>query len=150
MSRYRRRGLVILGWKDAGRKVPHETKCLYETADQYFSAVSRTRTKHSLLLASLQYYLWSILAGVLPRALQVGFVFAQPFLVDTTVSWIQDAEGPNVQNEGYGLIGAFAIVYIGIAVGESILPFMIYVVADSFTQRFPPRLPSIKPIASLQ
>ncbi|KAL2419956.1 ABC multidrug transporter B [Exophiala dermatitidis] len=69
--------------------------------------------------------LWLLLVGefrwlsFLPlpmRVAQAAFQFAQPFLIQRTLTWFHapvDAESNNV---GYGLLGAFAFVYIGIAV----------------------------------
>ncbi|KAJ5715595.1 ABC transporter integral membrane type 1 [Penicillium malachiteum] len=74
---------------------------------------------HSLLFASMRYYAYPFLLGILPRALQIGFTFAQPFLVDATISWVEEEDGPTTMSQGYGLIGAFGITYIGIAVSTA-------------------------------
>lgn len=67
----------------------------------------------------MKYYAVPFMLGILPRALQIGFTFAQPFLVDATTTWIDAPDEPYTMNQGYGLIGAFAIVYIGIAVSAT-------------------------------
>ena len=67
----------------------------------------------------MKYFAGTFLVGVLPRLLQIGFVFAQPFLVDTTVSWVDAPTTANTKSQGYGLVGAFAITYTGIAVRYS-------------------------------
>jgi hypothetical protein len=77
------------------------------------------KSGHSLLWACFRYFSGPILLGILPRALQVGFTFAQPFLVDTTVTWIGGDDLSYTLGQGYALIGAFGIVYIGIAVSPS-------------------------------
>ncbi|KAJ6023717.1 ABC transporter integral membrane type 1 [Penicillium herquei] len=74
---------------------------------------------HSLLFASMRYYAYPFLLGILPRVLQIGFTFAQPFLVDSTISWVEEEDGPTTMSQGYGLIGAFGITYIGIAVSTA-------------------------------
>lgn len=74
---------------------------------------------HSLTWVFLKFYKWPILAGVLPRACRIAFRFAQPFLVQRTINYMSESDGPNTRNIGYGLIGAYALVYIGIAVGLS-------------------------------
>ncbi|KAJ5618483.1 ABC transporter integral membrane type 1, partial [Penicillium herquei] len=74
---------------------------------------------HSLLFASMRYYAYPFLLGILPRALQIGFTFAQPFLVDATISWVEEEDSPTTMSQGYGLIGAFGITYIGIAVSTA-------------------------------
>ena len=80
---------------------------------------------HSLLWASMRYYAGPFLLGILPRALQIGFTFAQPFLVETTTSWVDSEDGPNTMRQGYGLIGAFAVTYIGLAVSPDLFPTRI-------------------------
>lgn len=59
------------------------------------------------------------MAGVLPRALQIGFTMAQPFLVHATTEYVEYANvhDPVIRLNGHGLIAAFGFVYIGIAVG---------------------------------
>ncbi|KAL3299574.1 ABC transporter [Colletotrichum asianum] len=49
------------------------------------------------------------------------FTFAQPFLINTTVSFVGQ-EKPDA-NFGKGLIGAWALVYLGIAVSNSIFQY---------------------------
>ncbi|KGO51212.1 ABC transporter, integral membrane type 1 [Penicillium expansum] len=81
---------------------------------------------HSLLWASMRYYAGPFLLGILPRALQIGFTFAQPFLVETTTSWVDSEDGPNTMRQGYGLIGAFAVTYIGLAITTALAQHQAY------------------------
>jgi ATP-binding cassette subfamily C (CFTR/MRP) protein 1 len=78
--------------------------------------VSKTSPGSALLLASIQQFKWAIAAGVLPRVCQIGFMFAQPFLVERTVLLMSEPDSPITTYTGYGLIAAFGIVYMGIAV----------------------------------
>jgi ATP-binding cassette, subfamily C (CFTR/MRP), member 1 len=73
--------------------------------------------RHSLLRACFRAYLLSFLSAVIPRLCLTGFTFAQPFLVNTTVTYV----GQEVQDREYGnaLIGGWVIVYLGIAVSET-------------------------------
>jgi hypothetical protein len=64
----------------------------------------------------LYHYKWAFLEGVLPRFAYTGFCFAQPFLVGRVLDFMTEPEHVNSTNYAYGLIGAYAIVYIGIAV----------------------------------
>jgi ATP-binding cassette subfamily C (CFTR/MRP) protein 1 len=59
---------------------------------------------------------WSILAVVPPRLCLIGFNFCQPFLINRAVKFSQEAPTPQAKNIGYGLIGAYIIVFVGIAV----------------------------------
>lgn len=55
-----------------------------------------------------------LLSAIIPRLLLTAFTFCQPFLIETTVTWIGEPEASLAS--GKGLIGAFALVYIGMAV----------------------------------
>lgn len=48
----------------------------------------------------------------------VGFSIAQPFLVQTTLTYIANHTTEDL-NHGYGLIGAYALTYIGLAVSAT-------------------------------
>ncbi|KAI9745821.1 MAG: hypothetical protein M1818_000502 [Claussenomyces sp. TS43310] len=97
---------------------------------KYWEEISKRRTKHSLLLASSRYYIWPILAGIIPRAMQIGFTFAQPFLVDATVNLIEAGKDPSLDSDGYGLMAAFGLVYIGIAITTAVAQHKAYKLAS--------------------
>jgi ATP-binding cassette, subfamily C (CFTR/MRP), member 1 len=61
-----------------------------------------------------------ILAGVIPRIFQIGFTFSQPLLVEAAVAFAATPDETRYNNLGYGLIGAYAIIYTGIAVRQQI------------------------------
>lgn len=46
----------------------------------------------------------------------MAFNFCQPFLINRAVSYAEQSKTPQTMNIGYGLIGAYVLVYIGIAV----------------------------------
>ncbi|KAM0812152.1 putative ABC transporter FUM19 [Seiridium cardinale] len=58
-----------------------------------------------------------LLAPVIPRICMVGFVITQPLLLLAVIEFLNEA--PESSNYGYGLIGAYAIVYIGVAVSNA-------------------------------
>ncbi|KAH6677549.1 P-loop containing nucleoside triphosphate hydrolase protein [Halenospora varia] len=91
---------------------------------EWEKTVSKGRTTHALLFAAMKYYKWTILVGILPRAAQMGFFFAQPYLVGRTTMYVSDLESP--KSVGYGLIGAFAFVYGGIAVATTVSQHKAY------------------------
>jgi hypothetical protein len=66
-----------------------------------------------------------VLACVPARLLQIGFTYAQPFLIARAIEFAILPQGQPFDNTGYGLIGAFAIVYIGWAVSLPIFFFDI-------------------------
>lgn len=57
-----------------------------------------------------------ILAGVIPKLCQIAFLFTQPLLVERAMSFAGTPNQTEFNNIGYGLIGAYALVYSGIAV----------------------------------
>ncbi|KAF6834852.1 ABC transporter [Colletotrichum musicola] len=79
------------------------------------------RRHRSLLRACFRSYLIPFLAPVIPRLCLTVFTFAQPFLINTTVTFVGQ-ETPDA-NFGRGLIGAWALVYVGIAVTTSIFHY---------------------------
>lgn len=64
------------------------------------------------------FYKWPILAGVLPRICNTAFKFAQPYLIKRTLNYMSEPNEINTYKIGYGLIGAYGLTYIGIAVSR--------------------------------
>lgn len=79
--------------------------------------VADKSNEHALLWTFLVHYKWTILAATLPRLAETGFTFAQPFMIDRVLSYTSSPRENRERNVAYGLIGAYAIVYIGNAVG---------------------------------
>lgn len=71
---------------------------------------------HALLQATFHAFASSFLAGILPRLVLLALTFAQPFLVTATISYVENQGAHNRPAIGKALIGAFALVYTGIAV----------------------------------
>lgn len=61
---------------------------------------------------------WPLLAGVIPRLGVIGFKYVQPFMIRRMVRWLDEPLSADSQNEGYGLIAAFGLVFIGLAVRQ--------------------------------
>ncbi|KAK5989200.1 ABC multidrug transporter B [Cladobotryum mycophilum] len=76
---------------------------------------------HSLLRASFRGYFTSFLSAVVPRLCVTAFTFAQPFLINTTIKFIGQKH-PDL-NHGKGLVAAWAIVYVGLAVSHSVYKY---------------------------
>lgn len=74
------------------------------------------KSTHSLFYVALKTLKWPLLSVVLPRLCLVGFNFAQPFLINRAITLSQQPVTEQTTNYGYGLIGAYIIVYMGIAV----------------------------------
>lgn len=61
----------------------------------------------------------------------MGFTFAQPFLIHRVLSFTSSA-APRFANVAYGLIGAYAIVYIGSALSLTIYEHKVYRTLSKF------------------
>ncbi|OAA38788.1 ABC transporter [Cordyceps fumosorosea ARSEF 2679] len=79
------------------------------------------KAPHSLLKASLRTNILSFSFAVPPRICKSAFYFAQPFLIDATITYVQ-AISPN-RSFGQGLIGAWALVFLGIACSNSLTSY---------------------------
>ncbi|CAM1501184.1 Fc.00g103460.m01.CDS01 [Cosmosporella sp. VM-42] len=58
----------------------------------------------------------SIMFAVIPRLFVIAFTYAQPFLINAAIKFAGLPESQPYDNFGYGLIGAYFLVYTGIAV----------------------------------
>ncbi|CAG8022334.1 unnamed protein product [Penicillium salamii] len=125
------RGLFIwlngLLWKGhsmllTGDTLPivHSKLLSSELADRFLDSWARHREsgKNALLLSVIKCLRWEIATIALPRLCVVGFGIAQPFLIGKVVSALQQTD-PSAQKMGYGLIGATAIIFTGIAVSKA-------------------------------
>ncbi|KAL4906205.1 P-loop containing nucleoside triphosphate hydrolase protein [Aspergillus multicolor] len=62
---------------------------------------------------------WLLLTPIIPRLACIGFTFSQPFLVYRATVFMFEPDSPNINKVGGGLIGAYAIVYVGIAASQA-------------------------------
>ena len=74
------------------------------------------RAPRSLLLLYFRRLKWRLLSVAPPRLGLIAFNFCQPFLIQRAIDLSQQPVTVSSTNAGYGLIGAYAIVYSGIAV----------------------------------
>ncbi|KAH7320765.1 putative ABC multidrug transporter [Stachybotrys elegans] len=76
---------------------------------------SHIANRHRLLYVLIKDLKWAILAGAVPRAGVIGFKYAQPFMTNRMIRWLDALPSENSQNEGYGLIAAFSLVFTCLA-----------------------------------
>lgn len=60
-----------------------------------------------------------MLAAVPPRLFLIGFTYAQPFLITAAIDLAYKPRTEQHDNAGWGLVGAYAIVFAGMAVSFS-------------------------------
>lgn len=59
-----------------------------------------------------------VMTAFVPKLFVIAFTYVQPFLIEQGIKLAASPPGQPGDNMGYGLIGAYVIVYIGIAVGR--------------------------------
>lgn len=77
---------------------------------------TKPRPHYALLRAACFAYSSPLLLGVLARLCVTAFTFCQPFLITATVNFMQQPETAESERYGQALIGAYVLVYVGIAV----------------------------------
>lgn len=77
-----------------------------------------------LVRATFRANSWSLLSAILPRLMLSAFTFCQPFLIQAAVSHLSGTANEDEHERfGQALVGAFALVYLGIAVSQ--LPALV-------------------------
>jgi ATP-binding cassette subfamily C (CFTR/MRP) protein 1 len=76
--------------------------------------------KNGLAIATAKTLAIPLLLPVGPRIALTAFQFCQPFLLNSLLSYLQTAPEESSRNHGYGLIGAAALIYTGIAISGAI------------------------------
>lgn len=75
--------------------------------------------KNALFWVFLRHYKLAILTGVLPRLVYAALSLSQPYLVQRVLDFNDSKDNPNSKATIYSMIGAYAIVYVGLAVSRS-------------------------------
>ena len=72
--------------------------------------------KHRLIKALLFTLKWHLALAIVPRLLLIALKFSQPFLLDRLLTLLNSDESATSSRQAWGMILAFALVYLGIAV----------------------------------
>ncbi|KNG46388.1 canalicular multispecific organic anion transporter 1 [Stemphylium lycopersici] len=88
---------------------------MHHALDSAWSRLTKV-SPNSLFTTTLGRLKWPILAVVPPRLCLIGFNFCQPFLINRAVKYSEASPSAQGDNIGYGLIGAYVLVFVGIAV----------------------------------
>jgi ATP-binding cassette, subfamily C (CFTR/MRP), member 1 len=93
------------------------TLCSAKLRPRFYSIVNGIQgfSQNGLALTTIKCLGWKAFAPVIPRLSVSAFTMAQPFLITSVLDYLQS---PTYlpKEHGYGLIGACALTYIGIAV----------------------------------
>ncbi|KAI9725099.1 MAG: hypothetical protein M1828_003440 [Chrysothrix sp. TS-e1954] len=103
---------------------PDLLRCRWREADKSNS--------YALLSTFLVHYRWTVLAACPPRLAYTGFTFAQPFLITRVLAFIAKSHDQRSANVAYGLIGAYALVYIGAAISLALYEHKVYRTLSKF------------------
>ena len=79
---------------------------------------------NALLWVFVVHFKWYLASAIVPRLCLTAFTFAQPFLIERVIGYLSEIDNANTQKVGYGLIGAYAIVYAGIGVSNRSISLM--------------------------
>ncbi|KAL3422989.1 hypothetical protein PVAG01_04736 [Phlyctema vagabunda] len=85
---------------------------------------SSGNTKYRLLFDTMRAFKWEVLAPILPRIILIGFTFCQPLLLNRFLEYLQDSEASD--DIGYGLVGAYGLVYFGLAITTGFYYHRVY------------------------
>lgn len=78
---------------------------------------------HALFWTTFKTNRVHLILGILPRTCLIALRYAQPFLLPRTVEFVDSAQSDNV---GWGLAGAFFIVFLGVAVAGALYSHMCF------------------------
>ncbi|KXH40319.1 hypothetical protein CNYM01_09093 [Colletotrichum nymphaeae SA-01] len=81
------------------------------------SEASRSSSKYRLIRTCIVTLKWQLLAVVLPRLFLLGFTICQPLILNRFLEFLQNPS--ETANHGYGLVGAYGLVYLGISISSS-------------------------------
>ncbi len=77
-----------------------------------------SKSPHGLFIVSLKTLKWPLLSPVFPRLCLIAFTFCQPLLINRAIALSEQPVTDQTTNIGYGLIGAYVLVYVGIGVSS--------------------------------
>ncbi|KAF7515463.1 hypothetical protein G7054_g14560 [Neopestalotiopsis clavispora] len=80
--------------------------------------------KNALFRSTLIACKWVFLSGVFPRLCLIALKYTQPFLISRTTEFAGDLSQPD--EIGWGLTGAWLLVFLGLAVGNGFYYHMTY------------------------
>ncbi|OJJ78094.1 hypothetical protein ASPBRDRAFT_50885 [Aspergillus brasiliensis CBS 101740] len=76
--------------------------------------------KHRLLRSTFYAYRKTFLSAIVPRLCLAAFNFCQPFLITTTIDYIQNGRTPDSKNSGQAIVGAYVLVCLGWAISTAV------------------------------
>ncbi|RDW82931.1 cyclic peptide transporter [Coleophoma crateriformis] len=96
---------------------------LKRQAETSWARANKTRS-HALFWSTLNANRVKLAASMFPRLALIGFRYVQPFLLSQTVDFVGRKEESD--SIGWGLTGAFLVVFLGIAIASAIYSHTCY------------------------
>ena len=106
---------------------------LYAEARQHLHPESLHGGTHAFAKALVRTLGVPLLLPVAPRIALLAFTFCQPFLIQSLLEYLQLSKENVSPNHGYGLIGATALIYTGMAVSGAF--YWYYVMRSMYMVR---------------
>ncbi|KAF1976918.1 ABC transporter [Bimuria novae-zelandiae CBS 107.79] len=100
-----------------------DSVALRERLASTWSKYDKTQ-KGTLLLACFRAYAPAFLSAIVPRLMLSALKFAQPFMITKLIHFVGDKSAP--EYFGHGLIGAYALVYFGMAISQALFGYMTF------------------------
>ena len=109
-----------------GKHFIGSTRCIVFLIYQFLISV-KSKSPNTLQFQTFAATKWPLLAAVPARAAVVAFNFCQPLLLTRSLSFFSQPVNHATTNIGYGMIGAYILVYVGLAVSIStaFIPFIL-------------------------
>lgn len=114
--------LMGRGWRgllDIERLYPTDLALRSENLQEKLGNVwskCQQEKRHALVYALVRALKWPLLAGIPPRLCLITFTFAQPSLINAVIDYLGQPSDKASKKVGSGLIGATALIYVGLAV----------------------------------
>ncbi|KAK1579629.1 ABC transporter [Colletotrichum navitas] len=93
-----------------------ESEPLYRAYRHAWDLVPDKTVSGVLYMTWLKVFAAHVMAAFIPKLCQIAFTYTQPFLIERGIGLAAQPQGGSANNTGYGLIGAYALVYTGIAI----------------------------------
>jgi ATP-binding cassette subfamily C (CFTR/MRP) protein 1 len=92
---------------------------MYDQLSAFFGKKSSPGSRYRLATALGKALMGPLLMPVLPRLVLLGFTFSQPFFLASVLSTLAQKGQDDERSDGFGLIGAAAMIYTGIALSRA-------------------------------
>ncbi|KAI0401333.1 ABC transporter-like protein [Xylaria palmicola] len=91
-----------------------DTSQLHQAFWDFWSSRRKKDSRHATALVLVKTLRWPLLKPVVPRLVQAAFTLTQPLLLREFLRYLE-GNGNFVHGAGYGFIGAYGLVYFGLA-----------------------------------